>query len=161
MTRRAAAKRARDEQTPTHSSNYGKGAFACSVTPSAGVLRISFELPTEVVASSPVLSAMTSMDGTDTAVQQNPACLLAWLAWHAHQHSQEPEVRRGAVASQATQWDGKVDAFNVRADPAVGRMLNLSVGRFRGGVFAVRSCWQNSTAALALQMIVAGRAARA
>ena len=113
MARRTATKRARQEQASQGPSESGECAFACSVTPSAGVLRISFELPTEVVASSPVLSAMTSMNGNDTAVQQSSARLLAWLAWHANQHSQV-HGGRGDLEPQALQWDGEVDAFNVR-----------------------------------------------
>lgn len=96
-------------------------SFACSVSPEPGGFCFSVHLPSEVVAGSPVLAEVTSMQGTP-AIQQSPECLIAWLAWHANRH------RHGRADQHATaSWDAEADAFKVRAhrsDAALARNID-------------------------------------
>lgn len=101
-------KRARQQQGGGDGDD--SAAFACSLTPNDAGFSLTVQLTGDVVAGSSVLSTMVGLKGS-AAIRQRPQCLLAWLAWHAHCHSQTP-----ATGDQPTApWEAEVDAFNVRA----------------------------------------------
>lgn len=84
-----------------------RAPFACSLSPEPGGFCFSVHLPSEVVAGSPVLAELTSMQGTPV-FQKDPECMLAWLAWHAHRHRQVQHADLPA-------WDAEADALKVRS----------------------------------------------
>lgn len=98
-------KRARPQQ---EHSDGPEEAFKCSLSSCSGGALVSVFVPDAVLATAPVLSEMAQLAGT-TAIQHRTECVLAWLAWLAHWHSQ-------AGHGERLPWDGDADALTVRTN---------------------------------------------